>query len=254
MQRFFIKYIPPIRGVESIQYLQDYLYNIQSTVTFSPCFYDNANTFGYLDGEGDELSRVLRWMEGRFSAVRLTPFEFAGAAVYAFCPYSGPEDPPKDSMNLLSAFYIPPEQRVTYSSWLAHMGIVVKDEDQLNLAKLYKAHLMKEIAKKTFYDDNDAIADLAKISMIYNVYKKELTQEELDLLTKYEEIIRKIYTKEVALAGFIDMVEHLTNTLEGYYEAKIALEAAKDIGEVIGITLKPATSKKIDDIISEKLP
>jgi len=229
--RFFVKYAPPLRSRENIEYFQDFLSRIESTVTFQSSFYDNANTFGFLDGEGDEMSRILRLMEGRFSAVRLEPYEWAGAAYHAYVPYNGPEDPEVPG-------YMPPEDRQTWAQWMQTVGIPITDGYEIPCAKLYKAHLMKEIAKKKFYDNNDAIADISKIIMIFNVYRAEFTPEETAQFEQYIAAVRQIYTKEVALAGALDMISHLVETLQGYYVAKVALEAATTLEEINAINFE----------------
>jgi hypothetical protein len=231
MLRFYIKYVAPLRSPENVEYFEDFLTRTGSSVTFQPSFYDEGVTFGFIDGEGDALSKVLRLMEGRFSAARLDTLEWAGAAFHAFVPYHGPEDPEEPG-------YIAPENRQTWVSWMAHVGITVQEGDGIDCAKLYKYHLMKEIAKKKFYDDNDSIADLAKISMVFNVYKDEFTEAEATQWVQWVNTVKQIYTKDIAIAGAFKMVNQLVNSLQGYYTAKVALENATTLEEINAVTFE----------------
>jgi hypothetical protein len=295
MAKFYIKYVAPRRGLTMVEYLEDYLSSIGSTVTFSPAFYDAMSTFGILTGSGDDLSRVLRTIESRCSAVRLTEYEFAGASVYAVPQYTGPElweseheypigklvvptnpdlkfpvyrcitlgtsgteEPDWLSItidqetgetrltdgaivwtnDLSEIKYVPKEERFNWVSWMADMGITVNDGDQLTYTKYYKSSLLKEIAKKKFYDDNDSIADLSKSVMAIVIYYPDLTPEEKQIVDAQIAIMKQIYTKEVAIGGLIELTSHLSDILVGYYTAKVGVIAAMTIEEVQAITFE----------------
>jgi len=225
MSRFYIKYIPPRRGLDMVEYLGDYLASVNSTVKFSPCFYDSLAVFGVLEGSGDELSRVIRAIEPRHSAVRYSSEEFAGASVHAFQPYTGTEDPEEPG-------YIAPADRPNWVTWLAGMGITVVEGDQIPRAKDYKYSLLKEIAKKKFYDDNDSIADLSKSVMAIVVHYPDMSQSDKDLVDAQVAILKQIYTKDVAISGLTELTSHLSNILVAYYTAKLTVEAAETIEEI----------------------
>ena len=229
MTTFYIKYVPPRRGLDMVEYLQDYLTSINSAVTFSPCFYDNIATFGVLAGSGDDLSRVVRTIETRHGAVRLTANEFAGASVAAFQSYKGPED-------INQPGYIAPANRPNWVAWMAEVGITVQEGDELNCAKYYKATLLKEIAKKKFCDDNDSLADLAKAVIAITVHYPDLTIQQKVLVDNQIAIIKQIYTPDIAVSGLTELVSNLTSNLIAYYNATTAVSSAttlKDINDVI---------------------
>ena len=251
MSTFYIKYTPPRRGLDMVEYLQDYLNDSNSGVTFSPCFYDNVATFGILSGEGDNLSKIIRVIEGRHSAVRLTADEFIGASVNAFSEYNGPETefipgyiepenrPPSydgpDTATIPSPGYIPPNQRPNWVNWLSGMGLSVVEEDKLIYAKYYKSNLWKEISKKKFYDDNDSIADLAKSVMAIAVHYHDLTTDQKTLVDNQLTILKQIYTVDVAIDGLTTLTANLQNILVGYYSAKVAVTNATTLEQINNI-------------------
>jgi hypothetical protein len=225
MSKFYIKYVPPRRGLDMVEYLEDYLTSVNSTVTFSPAFYDNMGVFGILDGEGDDLSNVIRNAETRSGLVRFTSEEFAGASVHAFVPYSGPSDPGQPG-------YIPPAQRPNWVTWLAAIGITVLEGDQLDCAKYYKTALLKEIAKKHFYDDNDSIADLSKAVMAIVVHYPDMNITDRDKVDNQVAVLKSIYTKDVAIDGLTELTNHLSAILVAYYTAKVEVAQATTLAEV----------------------
>jgi hypothetical protein len=282
MTKFFIKYVPPRRGLTAVEYLEDYLSSINSSVMFSPSFYDQMSTFGVLEGSGDDLSKVLRTIENRSGAVRYNEIEFAGASVHSAPPqYFGPIEWEPEKAYLLNQFividgsetntfkcllpgisgleppiwpteiaqeitdgtitwvkedtliqYIPKDNRFDWPAWLYSMGITVQEGDQLNCAKEYKSNLLKEIAKKKFYDDNDSIADLSKAVMAISVHYNDFTLEEKGLVDTQIAILKQIYTKEVAINGLTELTNHLSSILVAYYTAKMTVTAATTIEEV----------------------
>lgn len=288
MSKFYIKYVPPRRGLDMVEYLQDYLSSIKSTVVFQPAFYDSISTFGVLTGEGDELSRVLRAIEGRSGSARLSPEEFAGASVHAFHEYAGPEKWEHNKMYALNTFvvatnpgsgpnyatfkctndgtsganeptwpinmnatvgdnsviwtridsserYMPLEQRPNWVNWLAQMGIIVTEGDKLNCAKYYKTNLLKEIAKKKFYDDNDSIADLSKAVMALTVHYSEFSPEEKVVVDNQIAIIKQIYDKNTAINGLSELTSRLSSILVSYYAARVQVVEATTIEEINNI-------------------
>lgn len=288
MAKFYIKYIPPRRGIDMVEYLQDYLQSVNSTVTFQPAFYDNIFTFGVLEGTGDELSRVLRAIEGRSAAVRLSPEEFAGASIHTFKEYSGPEKWESSKVYSLDTYvvptsldifpeyisfkcttsgtsgttepiwptemnmtvsdntvtwtrldsterYIPPEQRPNWVNWMAQLGITVDEANKLDYAKYYKAHLLKEITKKRFCDDNDSIADLSKAVMALVVHYPLLTPEQKTLVDNQVAIIKQIYDPEASISGLTELTSRLSSVLSDYYAAKLQIAAATSLEEINSI-------------------
>ena len=225
MTKLYIKYNPPRRGLDMVEYLQNYLTDCGTGITFSPCFYDYTCTFGVLEGSGDELSRIIRVVEARHGVVRYTPEEFAGASVHAFQPYSGTEDPNEPG-------YIAPENRPNWVAWLAAIGITVEEGDQLARVKDYKSNLLKEIAKKKFCDDNDSLADLSKAVLAITVHYNDFTPEEKIIVDTQIATLKAIYTKDVAISGLTTLTTQLQNILIDYYTAKLTVDAAETVGAV----------------------
>lgn len=230
MSRFYIKYTPPMRGASNVEYLQDYLHDNISDVTFTPSFNDEFNIFGILDGRGDNLSKVLPIISSRHSAVRLTKNEYIGASLNAFVPYTGPDIPIEGEPG-----YLPPDRRPDWVIWMAEQGIEVDNDKKLDYYKKYKFNLLKEISKKKFADDNDSIADLSKALMAIVVYYNILTPEQKVIVDEKIEILKKTYSVENAINGLTELTDHLTNSLIGYYKIKKSVNDATTKNQIDNI-------------------
>lgn len=179
----------------------------------------NEQEFGYVEGAGDDLSKFWEITQP-FNVKRITEQEFIGACKLLYNPVQNPDFP------------APP----TFEEFMENHGIDMTDVDVLDCVKAYKTNLFKEVSKKHFYDDNDSIADLAKIIMLFSVWKDEdLTSAQIAARDSATAITKAIYTPDVCIDGINSMIEQLQSILVPYYEAKAELTAATTIEEANAI-------------------
>ena len=181
--------------------------------------------FGYIDGESDDLARVFEETSQVFSLKRITLPEFVGACKVFYNPQQGNPD------------IEPP----TFIEWLDRNNIPADGLDILLCVKAYKSNLFKELSKRRFYDDNDAIADAMKSIMLYAVYKdSDLTPAQITTRDEMVAAVKNIYTPAVCVEGVTDMVGLLQEVLIGYYSAKTELEAADTVEEALAVVYDPS--------------
>lgn len=230
--RFYIKYVPNNKGMNRVEYIQEFL--TYSTVQFTNTHVDGMHVVGYLEGEGDDLSHALTAIEGRFSTIRMTEQEYLGSFYLNFNFYNGPEtEPPENdpSHNL----YIPPEQRPNPINILAEKGFTVTESQLLQYAKEYKISLMKEILKRKFLYDNDSISSLAQAVTGFILHYNDMTTEEKQTMDNLINRLKNIYTKEICIQGFQEMLDLTESNLPSYYQKKQLVLSATNLEQIKSI-------------------
>ena len=209
------------RGLTGREYLSQYLYEYYPDITWETIVSDGVKEFGYLSGDSNEIARAIVVFEKQFSFTRLTEFELAGAIKVVYQP--GPSLPDGSD---------PP----TAEDLLALHSITVPT-DMLEAVRAYKIINLKQILRKKFCDDNDAIADMAKLMVISSLYDdSELTADQITRRNNLITDIKKIYTIDLCLDGGENMVNLLNNNVVGYYQAKAQVLAATDQDSIMAVT------------------
>lgn len=239
MAKIFLKYIPqgPVK-------FQDHLRTIGVRLGFNDVAYDGQYIIGYLFGdEGEDVSRALTEITGRWSGSRLSEQEFLGGVINNWQPMKfkwvtsedGSIQVEKTEEEKLDDFY---------KMIGEYLPSLPTKEEMLVASQAYKTHVMKEINKKLFYDNNDALADLAKSVMCITVLYPTLTPEQKALVDGYIEIWKNVYATDFAIEGFGDLTAQMVNILKDYYRAKVdvssvALTDGESIWDIV---------KKVKDI------
>ena len=219
MANFYIKYTPARRGLTGAEYLPQYLEENFPSVTYDDIVSDGTVHFGILTGSGDDLSKVLALIEGKFSAFRLSEEELVG---YCYMYYN-----PQPIME--------GETPPTFTEMMASHGITVGDT--LSAVKLAKVNLFKEISRKKCEPDNDSLADLAKCVALLNCHYDDLTTEEKTAVDANISTLKNYYDKQTCIDAFDKMVNvTLGSILVGYYNAKTNVMNATTEEEAMAVT------------------
>lgn len=214
--RFYYKYTPMRRGLTGSEYLGQWIDESFPTTKWYEVISDGQNHYGYIEGTGDALSKAMQSIEGRFSGKRLHEDIFIGTCRMVF-----------------ENIDIDPVQVKSFDEFMLDNGVTVGDEAEvLVCVKSAKKELFKEISKRKFYDDNDAIADLSKavtaVTLHYDEFSPELkTQVDNDIA-----ILKTIYNQQTAAHGLHVLVASLQEILVGYYTAVQQVDSATTIADV----------------------
>jgi len=209
------------RGLTGREFLSQYLYEYYPAISWEVVISDGVKEFGFLEGDSNELAKAIVVFEHQFAFVRLTELELAGAIEFIYNPQTGsmPDggDPPS-TIDLLN------------------LNTITVPGDLLDAVKAYKVISLKQILRKKFCDDNDAIADMAKINAITGLYEdNELTSEQIARRDALKANLKAIYTIDMCLDGGDNMVALLSNNVVGYYIAKAQALAGNNKFEVMDV-------------------
>ena len=218
MANFYIKYTPARRGLTGAEYLPQYLEDSFPSVTYDDIASDGTVHFGILSGSGDDLSKVLALIEGKFSAFRLNEDELIG---YCYMNYN-----PQPMMD--------GETPPTFEEMMQSHGITVTDT--LEPVKLAKINLFKEISRKRCEPDNDSLADLAKCVTLLNCHYDDLTTEEKTAVDANISTLKNYYNKQTCIDAFDKMVNvTLGSILTTYYQKKLDVMGAATEAEAMAV-------------------
>ena len=84
MSKFYYKYTPIRSGLSGIEFIESFLSEHFSGVTYDAILSKDMTHYGILSGSGDEFSRAMRAVEGRYSAQRLNEDAFLGECYMIF--------------------------------------------------------------------------------------------------------------------------------------------------------------------------
>lgn len=219
MANYFYKYIPVRRGLTGMEYLPGFLDEFYPGVSFNGIISDGIADFGILTGTDESLPKAMAAIEGRFSAVRLDEASFVGVVARHY--NEAATDPEGNPVPTLSAY-------------LTANGITPPADAAATLVakKTAKKQLFKEIAKKKFSDDNDSIADLARVVTLLNLHYADLTTEEKATVDALTATVKSIYTKALCTSSLQSLVSKLQTALTDYYTACASVDAAADAAAV----------------------
>lgn len=222
MTRFYIRYTPVRSGLTGMEMLPQYLDQYFPGVTYTGVLKDGLIEYGYLEGEGNVLSKVLQTCSEKFSIKRLYENIFIGFCYPLYNPSTTEED----------------ETPPTFSEMMSGHGITVPGDILPNVKEAQKEEF-KEIVKKEFFEWNDSIAELNKAAMLFNLYDDtDLTSEQITQKDDLVSRIKNIYSPDLCLKGFDNLVQLLEDILVPYYQASNQVESATDINSVLNVIYK----------------
>ncbi len=226
--KFYYKYMPVRRGLTGSEYIAQWLMTTFPTITWRDVISDGDTKYGFISGTGDEFSKAVQAIEGRFSAQRLQEHVFFGMCKMIFDKIPeiiGPID-----------FGIP---KYTFDQLLDDFDAPLKTDTYiLYCVKSAKKNLFKEISKRVFDDNNDSIADLAKSIVAISLHYDDMSEELKDQVDGDIILLKSIYTPEVAAHGLHVLVASLQNILVDYYTAIQQVDAAQTVDAVTDIIYK----------------
>jgi len=209
MAKVYIKYTPVKAGLTGSEFLAPFLDEHFNGVTFSGVISDDMIHFGYIEGDGDLVSKALMAIEGRFSIKKITEDELIGFAEDNYVPIDDGITPP-----------------MTLVDYLGTHSITVSDE--LGSVKAMKKVLFKEVAKKQFDDYNDLIADVCRVVTLLNGHYPDLDAPTKAAVDANMTTLKAIYDQASCVASLDSMVTNLQTILTGYYTACVNVDAAAD--------------------------
>ena len=219
MAKFYFRYTPARRGLTGAEYIQEFLAENFPTVTWDSVISDGSYHYGILEGSGDELSKAIPAIQGRFSALKMDEDSFIGVCHLLYNPPPAEEGEPE-----------PP----TFEEFMQAHGITVSG-DFLAETKAFKKTLLKEIARTRFSSWNDSIADVAKSVALLVLYYDDLSAEDKSTVDSLSDTLKSIYDKDTCIAAYQQMVGELQNILADYYTAKQSVEDATSIDDVMDV-------------------
>ncbi len=219
MAKIYMKYTPARAGLTGAEFLGPFIDEHFNNVTWTGVISDGIIHFGYIDGTGDDISKALMAIEGKFTVKRMDESELVGFAKVLYNPVDiGMGTPP------------------TFIEFMASHDITVASEDELPAVRLMKKVLFKEVAKKKFEDYNDLISDLARTITLFEHHYADLdapTQAEVDANVA---TLKAIYGAQTCVDSFDRMVTNLQAILTDYYTACQSVDAAVDIDAAKAVT------------------
>jgi len=217
--KVYMKYTPARAGLTGAEFLGPFIDEQFNNVTWTGVISDGIIHYGYLEGTGDDLSKALLAIEGKFTVKRIEEQDLVGFA--------------KDLYNPIDDGIITPP---TFIEFMASHGISITEPDELPAIKAMKKVLFKEVAKKKFEDYNDLISDLARVITLFQHHYNDLdaqTQADVDANVT---ILKNIYTASACVDSFDRMVTNLQSILTDYYTACQNVDASVDIASAKAVT------------------
>lgn len=221
MTKFYFRYTPARRGLTGAEYIQEFLAEYFPNVTWDAVISDGSNHYGILEGSGDELSKAIAAIEGRFSALKMDEDAFIGVCNLLYNPPEATEGEPE-----------PP----TFEEFMQAHGINVSG-DLLDETRAFKKTLLKEIARTKFSTWNDSIANIAKSVALLVLHYDSLSSDEKTAVDNLSDTLKSIYSKDVCIDAYQSMVSELQNILQDYYTAKQSVENATSVDDIMGVNL-----------------
>lgn len=219
--RLYLKYIPMRRGLTGLEYIPNFLDEVGYTsVTWETVITDGIIQYGFLNGEGDEFSKALLGIEGRFSPLKITEKEFIGICRSLYNETTtGPD-----------GVRVP-----TFISFMASFNIVIHASEIVDCVKEMKRLFFKEIIKKRIQGDNDTLSAITKSLTLFFFHYPNLTIAEKKIVDKTTEKLKMIYPKAACISDYVQFVAELEMILSGYYHCVVELEKANTVEDVLAI-------------------
>lgn len=223
MSNILYKYIPVRRGTTGVEYLPQWLDEYYPNVSFDGVVSDGLANFGVLSGSGDEFSKAMSAIEGRFSGCRLDTETFIGV-----CDKHYDETQQDQEGNPVPSL----------TAMLASHGITMTGT-VLDARKLAKIALFKELLNKKLETTQDCLSDVAKSTVLLVLWYDELSTEEKATVDSKISTLKSIYTKQMCIDGFDKMVSNVLDAVvSGYYTAKNNVNSAADSTAVDAVTFE----------------
>lgn len=222
MAKFYVRYTPVRRGITGMEMLPQYLDEFFPGVSFTGVVKDGLMEYGYLEGTGNQLAKVLQSCSDKFSIKKINEEAFIGFCYPLYNPSEGIDGE------------IPP----TFDEMMLTHGITVPVDVLPNVRQAQKEGY-KDIVRREFNDWNDTIADVSKAAMLTALYDDaDLTAEQItqrdDLITR----MKAVYTPDVCLGGMDILVSLLENILVPYYTKVQQLESATTVEDILATDYK----------------
>ena len=219
MAKVYMKYTPARAGLTGAEFLGPFIDEQFDNVTWTGVISDGIIHYGYLDGTGDDLSKALLAIEGKFSVKRIEEEELVGFAKDLYNPVDdGITTPP------------------TFIEFMESHGITITEPDELPAIRAMKKVLFKEVAKKKFEDYNDLISDLARTITLFQHHYADLDAGTQAAVDANVATLKSIYTAQACVDSFDRMVTNLQAILTDYYTACVNVDAAVDIDSAKAVT------------------
>ena len=222
MAKFYFRYTPARRGLTGAEYIQEFLAENFPTVTWDSVISDGSYHYGILEGSGDELSKAIPAIQGRFSALKMDEDAFIGVCHLLYNPPPAEEGEPE-----------PP----TFEDFMSAHGITVSG-DFLAETRAFKKTLLKEIARTRFSTWNDSIANVAKSVALLVLHYDALSDTDKETVDNLSTTLKEIYDKDSCIAAYQAMISELQNILQDYYTAKQSVESATTIEDIMNVVLE----------------
>ena len=229
MSKFYYKYTPVRAGLSGIEFIESFLSQHFPSVTYDAIVSQDMTHYGILSGTGDEFSKAMRAIEGRYSAQRLEIDAFIGECYMIYKNIIFPEGPGQPELVDFRVFMN--RYDIFFNDLVTNIDVVM-----LPYVKRAKEDLFKEITKRKFYDYNDICADITKTMAVLSIYYPELTPEEKVTVDALIMAVKAGYSKASAINGMATLVGKLSNIMTDYYSSKIALANANTVDAAIAVT------------------
>jgi len=224
--RYYLKSLKPlsVENPHCVDLLQDWVQKYPG-VTYTNVISDGIADFGILEGSGDDLSRCISSINGKFSVTWLSESAFIGVVIHNYNPVPMP-DP------ILGRTITPP----TVEEFLATYGITVTDK--LAAYKEYKFSLLNEQTfKMVSTDPFIMIHSMVRAIILYNFHYNDLTPEQKAIVDADTTTLKTLYPADQCIADIHDMITILNNVYSLGRQKVMEIYAATTIEELDDINL-----------------
>jgi len=224
----YFKYVPLTRMMYGTEFAQEFVYGrcgmSNDDVTLKTVLADQKSQRHYVimtSDSAETLTLLMTALEGRFSAIELTEEEFLGETCWLYKPVKVlPSDPDPQS----------------FADYIGTFGLTYTQSD-LELKKLGRVNMLKELTKRKFPKWNDISADITKIITLLFGHYNDLDATQKDAVDAIVNRAKAVYTADMCISAFDAMVTQLENILAAYYNNKTNIENAADDDALDAITL-----------------
>lgn len=216
---YYIKYlVPKSTDNNGIEFLHIWLQKHYPGVTFTPVISDGIAEFGIISGTGDNVSKVLSSIIGKFSVTQMDETTFIGVIKRNYNPIQTPNMP------------TPP----TFVEYMALYGITVSNE--LTAYKEAKISLILEKVRRKFPHQNDLITDLARSVILITQYYDTLSPQNKTTVDADIASLKTILSESDCISGFHSLVTLFTTIFPGYAIVRNDINNAVTTAEVDAVT------------------
>jgi hypothetical protein len=224
--RYYLKSLKPlsVENPHCVDLLQDWVQKYPG-VKYTNVISDGIADFGILEGTGDDLSRCISSINGKFSVTWLSELAFIGVVIRNYHPV-----PMTDPITNQTT--TPP----TVEEFLSTYGITVTDK--LAAYKEYKFSLLNEQTfKMVSTDPFEMIHSMVRAIILFNFHYNDLTPDQKAIVDADTTTLKTLYPADLCIGDIHNMVNVLNSVYSIGKQKVMEIYAATTIEQLDAINL-----------------